>query len=61
MDCKAGQALKVQIYRKVEWLIQQRHEISLCWIPNHSKVEENEMADKIAKKVVEEERIQTVR
>ncbi len=61
MDCKAGQALKAQIYQKVERLIQQGHEISLRWVPSHSKVEGNEMVDKAAKEAAEGARIQTVR
>ncbi len=58
MDCKAGQALKAQIYQKVERLIQQGYEISLHWVPSHSKVEGNEMADKAAREAAEGERIQ---
>ena len=61
MDCKAGQALKAQIYRKVKQLIQQGHEISLRWVPSHSKVEGNEMADKAAREAAGGERIQTAR
>ena len=61
MDCKAGQALKVQIYRKVEQLIQQGHKISLRWFPSHSKVEGNERADKAAREAAGGEKIQTAR
>ena len=61
MDCKAGQALKTQIYQKVEQLIQQGHEISVCWVPSHCKVERNERADKAAKEAAGRERIQTAR
>ncbi len=61
MDCKAGQALKTQIYQKVEQLIQQGHEISVCWVPSHCKVERNDRADKAAKEAAGRERIQTAR
>ena len=61
MDYKAGQALKAQIYQKVEQLIQQGHEISVRWVPGHSKVEGNEMADKAAREAAGGERIQTAR
>ncbi len=61
MDCKAGQALKAQIYQKVKQLIQQGHEISVCWVPSHCKVEGNERADKAAKEAAGRERIRTAR
>ena len=61
MDYKVGQALKAQIYQKVEQLIQQGHEISVRWVPGHSKVEGNEMADKVAREAAGGERIQTAR
>ena len=50
MDSKAGQALKYQIYQKVKQLNQQRHEISVYWIPGHSNVKRNERANMAAKK-----------
>lgn len=49
MDNKAGQALKGQIYRKVEQLTQQKHKILVHWVPGHSNVEGNEKADVAAK------------
>ena len=61
MDSKAGQALKAQIYRKVEQLIRQRHEISVCWVPSHSNVEGNEKADTAAKEAAGGERIRTAK
>ena len=57
LDCKAGQALKAQIYQKVEQLIQQRHGISVCWVPIHCKVEGNERAERAAKEAAGGERI----
>ena len=59
MDYKAGQALKAQIYQKVEQLIQQGHEISVRWVPGYSKVERNEMVDKVVKEAARGEKIQT--
>ena len=61
MDCKAGQALKAQICQKVKQLIEQGHEISVRWVPSHSKVEGNEMVDKAAREAAEGERITTAR
>ncbi len=61
MDSKAGQALKVQIYQKVEQLTRQRHEISLCWVPSHCNIEGNEKADLAAKEAAGEERIRTAK
>ncbi len=61
MDCKVGQALKAQIYQKVEQLIQQGHEISVYWVPSHSKIEGNKRADKAAREATRRERIQTAR
>jgi len=61
LDCKAGKALKAQIYQKVGQLIQQGHRISVCWIPSHCKVEGNEKADKAAREAAGRERIQTAR
>ena len=49
MDSKKGQALKVQIYQKTKQLLQQRHQISICWILSHSGIERNEKADLVAK------------
>lgn len=57
MDCKAGQMLNAQIYRKVKQLIGQRHEILVRWVPSHCNVEGNEKADKAAKEAAEGERI----
>ena len=59
MDNKAGQALKVQIYQKVEQMGRQRHEISLCWVPSHCSIEGNEKADLAAKEAAGEEKIRT--
>ena len=61
MDCKTDQALKGEIYPKVERLIQQGHEILLHWVPSQLKIEGNEMANKVARKAIEGERVQTVR
>ena len=61
LDCKAGQALKAQIYQKVEQLIRQRHGILVCWVPSHCKVEENERADRAAKEAAGGERVQTAK
>ena len=61
MDCKAGEALKAQIYRKVEHLTRQTHEISISWVPSHCNVEGNENADKAAKKAAGGERIRTAK
>ncbi len=61
MDCKTDQALKAQIYRKVEQLIQRGHEISVCWVPSHCQIEGNERADKAAREAAGGERIQTAR
>ena len=61
MDCKAGQALKAQIYQKVGQLIQEGQEILVCWVPSHCKIQGNERADKAAREAAERERIQTAR
>ncbi len=61
MDSKAGQALKSQVYRKVEQLTQQKHKISLRWVPGHSNVEGNEKADMAAKEAAAGQRIQTAK
>ena len=61
MDNKACQALKVQIYQKVEQMVRQKHEISLCWVPSHCKIEGNEKADLAAKEAAGEERIRTAK
>lgn len=61
MDCKAGQVLKAQIYQRVERFIQQRYEISLRLVSSHSKIEGNEMIDKITKKTAQGQRFQIVR
>ncbi len=61
MDNKAGQALKAQIYQKVEQLVQQQHEISVCWIPSHCGIEGNEKADTAAKEAAKGERIRTAK
>ena len=60
LDYKAGQVLKAQIYRKVGQLIQQKHEILVCWVPSHCKVERNERANKAAKEAVGGKKIWTV-
>ncbi len=61
LDCSAGQALKAQIYQKVDQLIRQRHELSLYWVPSHCKVEGNEKADQAAKEAARGGRLQTAR
>ena len=61
LDFNASQALKAQIYQKLDQLIQQRHEILVCWVPSHCKVEKNEKADQAAKKAARGKRIQTAR
>lgn len=60
IDSKAGQALKCQIYQKVEQLTRQLHEISVRWVPGHSNMEGNERADVAAKEAARGERIRTV-
>ena len=57
MDIKAGQALKYQIYQKVKQLTQQRHEISVSWIPDHSNIERNKRANMAAKEVAGDQKI----
>ena len=35
-----SQALKMQIYQKIEQLVQQGHNISIKWVPGHNKMKE---------------------
>ena len=59
MDNKADQALKVQIYQKLEQMGQQKHEILLCWVPNYCNIEGNKKVELAAKEVTGEKRIRT--
>lgn len=56
-----GQGIKRQIYQKTERLVQQGHDISIRWIPGHSKIEGNERADRAAKEAAGEGKVQTAR
>ena len=61
MDSKEGQALKAQIYQKAKQLVQQRHQISICWVPSHCGIEGNEKADLAAKEAAGGQRVHTVK
>ena len=61
IDNKAGQALKAQIYQKVKQLIRQGHEVSICWVPSHCKIEGNDRADQAAKEAAQGDRIWTAK
>ena len=61
MDGKEGQALKAQINQKTKQLVQQRHQISICWVPSHSGIEGNEKADLAAKEAAGGHRVHTVK
>ena len=61
MDSKEGQALKAQIYQKTKQLVQQRHQISICWFPRHCGIERNEKADLAAKEAARRQRVHTVK
>ena len=56
-----GQALKRQIYQKTEWQVQQGYDISIRWIPGHSKIEGNEKADRAAKEAAGKGKVRTAR
>lgn len=45
----AGQALRIQIYRRVNQLQARGGKVTVRWIPSHSGIEGNEQADKAAK------------
>ena len=47
----AGQALRAQIVKRAKELEASRREVTIRWVPSHSKIEENELADKAAKEV----------
>lgn len=51
----------MQIYQKVEWLIQQRHNIFIKQIFTYNKIKKNERADKAAKKEASQKKIKTAR
>lgn len=61
MDSKASQALKAQVYQKVEQLVQQRHKISVYWVPSHCGIEGNERADIAAKEAAGGGKIRTAK
>ena len=61
MDSKEGQALKAQIYQKTKQLVQQRHQISICWFPCHCGIKRNEKADLAAKEAARRQRVHTVK
>ena len=41
--------------------MQQEHGIFIRWVPGHSRIEGNEMADKAAKQAAKNERVQTAK
>ncbi len=45
----AGQALKAQIVKRAKQLQSKGSEVTIRWVPSHSKIEGNEQADKAAK------------
>lgn len=61
MNSKEGQALKAQIYQKAKQLVQQRHQISICWVPSHCGIEGNEKADLAAKEAAGGQRVHIVK
>lgn len=52
-----SQVLKLQIYQKVEKLVKWGFRIFIGWILDNSKVEKNEWADKVVKKVAFGEKV----
>ena len=42
----AGQALKAQIVKRAKQLQTRGSEVTIRWVPSHSKIEGNERADK---------------
>ena len=61
MDNSESKVLKIQIYQKLSWLTQQRHKLSVYWIPSQIGPERNEKADKAAKKAAIGDRIGTAK
>lgn len=57
----AGQALKIQIFKRAKQLHTHGGELVVRWIPGHSGIEGNEQADKAAKEAATDGRIQTAR
>lgn len=57
IDCKTGQVMKTQIYQKIEQFIQDGHEILVCWVPSHYKIEKNKRVDKAIREAAEGEKI----
>lgn len=53
--------MKMQIYEKVQRRVQQRYDISIRWIPGHSKVEGNERADRAAKEAAVGVKVRTAK
>ena len=57
----AGQTLRTQIIKRVKQLPTRGREVTVRWIPSHSKIEGNEQADKAAKEAAIDGRIQAAR
>ena len=60
-ESNAGQALRTQVIKRVKQLQTRSGEVTVRWIPSHSKIEGNEQADKAAKEAAIDGRIQAAR
>lgn len=60
LDSRVCQALRAQIYEKVEQLVRHYH-ISVRWIPSHSGIEGSERVDTAAKEAGRAERTGTAK
>ncbi len=58
---KAGQALKIQIYKQARQLRAYGGEVIVRWIPSYGGVDRNERADKVAKKAAADSKAQVAR